>query len=83
MKARGEAEKSSRRNAKSWRITDLVLTLTHLIEALACLHKRPLDDGRSGKVATIRAPEAVIQLQRLAEAQQQPQPIWRANAWQQ
>ena len=25
----------------------------------------------------------VIQLQRLAEAQQQPQPIWRANAWQQ
>ena len=59
------------------------MTLTHLIEALACLHKRPLDDGRSGKVATIRAPEAVIQLQRLAEAQQQPQPIWRANAWQQ
>ena len=75
--------KSAHGRIKGWRITDLVLTLTHLIEALACLHKRPLDDGRSGKVATIRAPEAVIQLQRLAEAQQQPQPIWRANAWQQ
>ena len=79
---RKSAQRRSRQNLKSWRITDQVLTLTHLIEALACLPKRPLDDGRSGKVATIRAPEAVIQLQRLAEAQQQPQPIWRANAWQ-